>query len=695
MNAHWHAPGMLALTLVCVATLSTPAPTAARTWPQALILDACTLETYVVERTPSGQREVRFDRSLHAFKARSPVLLRIRHPRVLASYSVTTEVQVVPSSGVSVSDGDPPGEPRPLRARPPQPPPSRPPAADVQITLRTVNAVLNSLKARDSAVQLHLDLQDDQRKLLTAADLVLWDLRELRRTVADIVGTDATLWPPNRVKSLIAATRTVRDALPPPPPTDVCESTDPDPPLASPADVEALRMSLARTNSHVASYRDLRESARQTNLGLFAAAVQSRAAVFEDSAHVMRQNLSAIDEALELVNSWSMQTDTASAPISGLTSDHASWVRDVLTPRLRRDIANARALLGTRLIASCPECDPHANGVLAALDDVAHQLQTQINRGHDPQCCGETTWTLASAARAAAVAAEDTRAAVTNQLTDLDTAIGDLTNAMETLLTRRRRRAQEEIVVGVYHTNALVTYQIIEEQPIDVRVQPTELTYTAARQPADAQPAPQAPDGAPPGDASRVLAAGVLEVHRTYRLSAFASLAYTFSDRTEYAVRSHTPLPGDGDSSAEQQQHVAVQVGTSRGQISAIAGGKVNFCERDLFPGGGGGPCSRFGIAVGVPVNDLGGLVVGLTIEPYNGIDILIGGQRAGYTALHSDITPGETPLDSSTSGEVLVPFREDPRHWKTILGVGFDARIFSKLFGQVANIGTALVSSR
>ena len=698
MSRCWHAPGMVALTLMCAATLLTPAATAARTWPQALILDACTLETYVAEHTRSTPREVRFDRSIHAFKARSPVLLRIRHPRILASYRVATEVQVVPPAGVPVSDVDLSDDapPRPL-APPPPSPPSPSPGAEVQIKPRTVKAVLNALNARDSALQLLLDLQKDQRELLGAADSVLWNLSELRRAVAAIIGTEGMLWPPNRVEPLIATIRTVRDALPPLPSTDVCQSTDPERPLASLADVEALRMSLGRTNSLVTSYRDLRDSARQTNLGRFAVAVQVSVAAFEESADIMRLNLSAVDEALELVNSWSMQPATAGAPLPELTSDQASWVRDVLTPRLRRGMTNTRALLGTRLTAPCAECDPHASGVLPALAHVARQLQTQINRGHDLQCCVGTPWTLASAARAAAVAAEETRTAVTNQLTNLDTAIRDLTDAMETLLTKSRREAVEEIVVGVYHTNALVTYQILEEQPSNVTVQPTELTYTAARQPADAggRLASEAPDDAPSGDLSRVLAAGVLEIHRTYRLSAFTALAYTFSDQTEYAVRSHAPLPGHGEPSAEEQQHVAVQVGTSRGRIGALAGGKVNFCERGMFPGAAGGPCSRFGLAVGVPVNDLGGLVIGLTIEPFNGLDIVIGRQRTQYAALHSDIEPGVTPLTAPAAGEVSVPFREDPRRWRTILGVGFDVRIFSKLFGQVANIGAALASSQ
>ena len=85
----------LLLALMVTLALFADSKASAQTWQDSFIFDACERATLV--RTPLGH-ETAFSRREHFVKARAPVSLTVRYPRLFTQYRVLVEAQEVPEA---------------------------------------------------------------------------------------------------------------------------------------------------------------------------------------------------------------------------------------------------------------------------------------------------------------------------------------------------------------------------------------------------------------------------------------------------------------------------------------------------------------------------------------------------------------------------------------------------------------------
>ena len=368
--------------------------------------------------------------------------------------------------------------------------------------------------------------------------------------------------------------------------------------------------------------------------------------------------------------------------LEGDERSHLGWLRGEFLARLRETVQRGQGAVGVGA-EECLECGGSASPDSRrgkGETDALQRLEARI-RGADKAIERARAFVLPApegssvrvAVRRAVAAVEGVRVAMDEDLAKLNEVAFRTMDSVNRLL-RWERGEEIEMSLGVYNENAVVTYRIYERndfEPYSVVPMLSGIQRVGLGVVAEGGGASDSEETPAEGREEWILVKeGQFEVHRTYRVTAFGAVAWVRGAK-KYGI---VEVPVEGEDPAR----VAVEEG---GSMSVAFGGKVYFRERDAFPGAPADWLQRLGFFVGFPVARPLGIVGGLTIEPYSGVDVLLGRQWAAVGDLHGGIVVGETSL-----GSIGAVRQKYEGNW--LMGVSFDANIFARLFGRVSSIG-------
>ena len=716
----WPTPIAASTTAAFFATVFLPAAALAERWHDSFVFDACKQRALVEVERHGRKRAVPFERRRHAVKAGTPVSLTIRYPRLFASYQVLVEALEVPDAlpvirGTgqlpAIGLGEQPALPDTKGAQD---------IRTIDIARVTVESVLRGFLTRESATQLILQILTDRQKIVDGARTVVADIRELHEAVYPVLGGRSVGPPYDQVPSLTNAFRhlgkTLRSEAPD---TDFCrlKETERHKLIAKADRRRQIREWVEHTARLIVNHGRVGERWRAVGADGLLDRVIRDAEDLDTRMNGFLDNLRAHDAALKLLQQ--LIDENGGARLSHTTlrdrwvldfavglreeyselrepeelraiaerferelarddspdgDSHVAWLEE-FAHRLRRVVDESTSTVGTTVREICRECS--GSTALTILRDAMEHLQKGIDRASTLGCCAERTPDLRSEVHTAAARVMDARSAIKRELSQLNKEAARLFGELNKILSHSRG-SEIELPLGVYETNAVVTYRVFEQRAHE--------RYALV-------PAAAVPPGAPevfgvtsdgmvradesgatlsdePGEGFRFVGGSIFEVHRTYRLAAFGAFTWTSMKTREYKVRDGVP----------------VEVGTSHGQLSYVFGTKVHPWERDLFPG------SRNwwqpGLFFGVPVNRHPGILFGVSWGPYGGVELMFGGHWAKFQKLDKGIELG-TQMTADSDGKFHLPVHES-HCLRPFIGVSLDSNIFTSLFGTVAKIGGA-----
>ena len=673
------------------------AAASAQEWHDAFVFDACTSETLV--KTTAGDTML-FNRQRHRVKAKTPLSLTIRSPKLFTSYRVLVDQDVVPDALQVVQNiGQSPSveEPAALLA---QGLPSNQAGVEHQLELASVEQVLQDFAAPHSARQLVLQLRTDRESLVVAAQTILSLVSTLYEAADRLYGEETASDLPLTVAPLRAKVLALRAQVVEEPATDSCDLPEGERGPVTAKERREIREAVHGTNRLMAAYQDLVRRMEAFESNDFFGAVTTNVRVFDNVVRTYVDNLRAHESAVRGLRE--VLHDDAARLLNGEVSERQrNWLTSYL-PALGDEIDAGQAFVGAVTLAGCRDCGdrkPTASGDapgdasgtasgLALLRVARDRLRDDVGlaSAHVTGCCG-TGPDLREAVRAAAARTRKARMAMRRELSGLNTDVAGLVGAINSVLAKRRDQ-DVELSLGVYNTNAVVTYRLFEQpgfEPYELRSSESMLLGAlGGGVPENATGAERAEDA---GEHFHFLNAETFEVHRTYRLTAFGAFGATLRNSEDYAVRMRPKVDQEGNEVSGETIQVAAPIGASNGELSFILGAKYYLCERDTFPGADEGRCAA--VVFGAPVKSTRGLVLGLSYEPKWGIDVVAGVQWRAVEKLHSDIEPNVTPLQPNSDGTFMVPIHERLR-WRDVdvfVGASFNINVFSKLFGEITSV--------
>ena len=692
-------------TLALLATVcSSPAFASGERWQDSLVFDACEQRSFAEAEVHGTKTTVPFRRHQHMVKAGTSVTLTIRYPRLFTRYRVLVEVQEVPDALPFIRGTDP----LPSVGMQEEVLAVTKGAQDItnlRIEPVTIESVLRGFLARESARQLILQIAIDRQKIIDGARTVAADLRELREGVGPVLGDGTGGRPHDRVLSLTAAFARLRRGLDVPP-RDFCTSHPQERHVTTPGQQRRIRERVEETSRLAVNHRRIGERWREVRAdGLFDRVIRDG----EDLDTRMNEflgNLHAHSAALALLDELIRENE---GPRLGPTTLQDRWVLDfdarmrerypdlrtdeefrAIAERFREELAGSeephiqwlerfgselQQVLDRNIEGLAPAAgreEPAVAGDSASVT-ILRSAEDRLREGIELAASGGTP-NLRSAVRIALDRVGAARARIEAELSELNAAAAKLFDGINRILAHRRG-PEIELSLGVYNRNAVVTYRVFEQtSPEPYAVVPATAPEGFAVPEGGGARGDEA--GAviadAPGEGFRFVGETVFEVHRTHRLAAFGGFTWTWLPKEVYKVRE-----------VDDKTVMPVMVGGSSGHMSYVVGVKSYVKERDLFPGADNG--QRLGVVIGVPVNRMPGLLVGLSWEPVDGADFMSGVHLAKYPRLDGDIMLGKEVTVRDAAGFSPVHYGHEVG-W--FVGVSFDSNIFSRLFGTVAKIG-------
>ena len=692
----------VAATLILCDAVFLPTPASAERWHDSFVFDGCSERTLVEVEFLGRKTTAPFVRQRHAVRVGTPVSLTIRYPKLFSKYPVLVEALEVPDAlphvrGAQLSSID-------LGEQELPPTKGAKDIATIDIDRVTVESVVHGFLRRESARQLLLQIRSDRREIVDGARTVAADLRELYEAVEPVLGEGSGGPPYDRVPSLTSALVDLRRDLEVPK-TDFCRlsHTEKSRLVADAPKRQQIRGWIESTDRLVENHR--RIGLRWQGLGVDglldriirdAEDLDTVMNGFVDNLHAHEAALDLLDELVKenrgphlswttLRDRWVLDFAKAlqgeystirtaeelraiaerfQGEFAAKEHSHIEWLVE-FGRELRETIEGSAATVGAPGREVCRECG--AGEAVTIIRNASERLEKEIDLASRLGCCARGAPDLRHAVRTAVARVMDARSAIDRELSRLNEKAAKLFKGINTILTHSRG-SDKERSLGVYDRNTVVTFRVFEQTPhepyaVVPAVEP-ELFSLPQGGGVRSDEAGATADTA--GEGVRFVGEGMFEVHRTYHLAAFGALTWTFRVENE-KHRRH----GEGKRASNGSPG-------SNPELSYVAGLKVYFRERDLFPGA---PRQwEPALVLGLPVNRMPGFLIGGSWSPYNGIE-LMGGWHSDWGTAATNTTPGESGDDTQS---------HEPRPMGYFLGVSLDPNIFSSLFGAVAKVGGA-----